>query len=177
MMKQKKTFICTGILLTSVLIAAGCGYRLAGKDNPMLAGINTIAVPYFKNDTFEAGIEAMFTNVFANEFINSKRLQVVSADQADVILRGTIKNFREQIISYNQDKKALEYRVFVSLDLSLEKRDTGKILWKRKRLTDNEEYQVSSNYITVTQADKTTAVEKMAQDLAQRVYESIIQGF
>jgi len=52
----------------------------------------------------------MFTNVFANEFINSKRLQVVSADQADVILRGTIKNFREQIISYNQDKKALEYR-------------------------------------------------------------------
>jgi len=66
--------------------------------------------------------------------------------------------------------------VFVSLDLSLEKRDTGKILWKRKRLTDNEEYQVST-YITVTQADKTTAVEKMAQDLAQRVYESIIQGF
>jgi hypothetical protein len=119
----------------------------------------------------------MFTNVFANEFINSKRLQVVSANQADVILRGTIKDFREQIISYNQDKKALEYRVFVSLDLSLEKRDTGKILWKRKRLTDNEEYQVSSNYITVTQADKTTAVEKMAQDLAQRVYESIIQGF
>ena len=101
---------------------------------------------------------------------------MVNIDQADVILRGTIKNFREQIISYNQDKKALEYRVFVSLDLRLEKRDTGEVLWKRKRLTDNEEYQVSS-YITVTQADKTVAVEKMAQDLAQRVYESIIQGF
>ena len=176
MMKQKKTLVCKWIILTSVLISAGCGYRLAGKDNPMLAGINTIAVPYFKNDTFEAGIESVFTNVFANEFINSKRLQVVNVDQADVILRGTIKNFREQIISYNQDKKALEYRVFVSLDLRLEKRDTGEVLWKRKRLTDNEEYQVSS-YITVTQADKTVAVEKMAQDLAQRVYESIIQGF
>jgi outer membrane lipopolysaccharide assembly protein LptE/RlpB len=175
-MKKKKALVCKWIILTSVLISAGCGYRLAGKDNPMLAGINTIAVPYFKNDTFEAGIESVFTNVFANEFINSKRLQVVNIDQADVILRGTIKNFREQIISYNQDKKALEYRVFVSLDLRLEKRDTGEVLWKRKRLTDNEEYQVSS-YITVTQADKTVAVEKMAQDLAQRVYESIIQGF
>ena len=175
-MKKKKALVCKWIILTIVLISAGCGYRLAGKDNPMLAGINTIAVPYFKNDTFEAGIESVFTNVFANEFINSKRLQVVNVDQADVILRGTIKNFREQIISYNQDKKALEYRVFVSLDLRLEKRDTGEVLWKRKRLTDNEEYQVSS-YITVTQADKTVAVEKMAQDLAQRVYESIIQGF
>ena len=176
MMKQKKALICTWVILASVLITTGCGYRLAGKDNPMLAGINTIAIPYFKNDTFEAGIESVFTNVFANEFINSKRLQVVNIDQADVILRGTIKNFREQIISYNQDKKALEYRVFVSLDLRLEKRDTGEVLWKRKRLTDNEEYQVSS-YITVTQADKTIAVEKMAQDLARRVYESIIQGF
>jgi outer membrane lipopolysaccharide assembly protein LptE/RlpB len=176
MMKQKKALVCKWIILTGVLISAGCGYRLAGKDNPMLAGINTIAVPYFKNDTFEAGIESVFTSVFANEFINSKRLQVVSADHADVILRGTIKNFREQIISYNQDRKALEYRVFVTLDLSLEKRATGEVLWKRKRLVDNEEYQVS-NYITVTQADKTTAVEKMAQDLAQRVYESIVQGF
>jgi len=175
-MKQKKALVCKWIILTGVLISAGCGYRLAGKDNPMLAGINTIAVPYFKNDTFEAGIESVFTSVFANEFINSKRLQVVSVDHADVILRGTIKNFREQIISYNQDRKALEYRVFVTLDLSLEKRATGEVLWKRKRLVDNEEYQVS-NYITVTQADKTTAVEKMAQDLAQRVYESIIQGF
>ena len=175
-MRQKKALICTWVILASVLITTGCGYRLAGKDNPMLAGINTIAIPYFKNDTFEAGIESVFTNVFANEFINSKRLQVVNVDQADVILRGTIKNFREQIISYNQDKKALEYRVFVSLDLRLEKRDTGEVLWKRKRLTDNEEYQVSS-YITVTQADKTIAVEKMAQDLARRVYESIIQGF
>ena len=60
----------------------------------------------------------MFTSAFADEFINSKRLQVVSVDQADVILRGTIKTFREQIISYNKNEKALEYRVFVTLDLA-----------------------------------------------------------
>ncbi len=164
------------LVVMGVVLVAGCGYRRAGKDNPMLLGIHTIAVPYFKNDTFEAGIEAIFTTVFTNEFIHSKRLQVVRIDDADVILRGTIKNFREQVISYNQDRKALEYRVFVTLDLSLEKRDSGEILWKRKRLVDNEEYQVSS-YMTVTQTDKTTAVENIAQNLAKKVYESIIQGF
>lgn len=173
---KRKTLLWMCVVATAMLFVAGCGYRRAGKDNPLLLGINTIAVPYFKNDTFEAGIEAIFTTVFANEFINSKRLQVVRIDDADVILRGTIKNFREQVISYNQDRKALEYRVFVTLDLSLEKRDSGEILWKRKRLADNEEYQVSS-YITVTQTDKTVAVEKIAQNLAKKVYESIIQGF
>lgn len=192
MMKTKQLFFTSAILLT-VLAAAGCGYRLAGRDNPLLGGINTIAVPYFKNETFVAGAESVFTRVFADQFIQSKRLQVVSVDRADVILRGTIKTVREEIISYNQDNKALEYRVYVTLDLTLEKRDTGEVLWKRKRLRHNEEYQVggeitgtassnqsqgsSDSNIMVTQSGQKIALEKVAKDLAKRVEESIIQGF
>ena len=41
--------------------------------------------------------------------------------------------------------------VYVTLDLALEKRDTGEILWKRKRLRHSEEYQVS-NDIMVTES-------------------------
>ena len=84
-----------------LLAATGCGYRLAGRDNPLLGGINTIAIPYFKNETFEAGAESVFTRAFADQFIQSKRLQVVSVDTAEVILRGTIKIVREEIITYN----------------------------------------------------------------------------
>jgi outer membrane lipopolysaccharide assembly protein LptE/RlpB len=174
-MKTRKLFL-TGAIFIIVLAASGCGYHLAGRDNPLLAGINTIAVPYFKNDSFEAGLEAIFTRAFADEFIQSKRLQVVNIDAADVILRGTIKNVREEIISYNKDDKAMEYRIHVSLDLALEKRDSGEILWKRKRFRHSEEYQVASD-IMVTEADKKVALENVAKDLAKRVEESIIQGF
>jgi hypothetical protein len=155
---------------------SSCGYHLASTSNPMLNGINTIAIPYFKNDTFEAGIEAVFARAFADEFIKSKRLRVVRIDTSDVILRGAITSLREEIISYNKDDKALEYRVHAILDLTLEKRDTGEVLWKRKRLTHNEEYQVSGD-IVVTETGKSIALEKVAQDLAKRVHESIIQGF
>jgi outer membrane lipopolysaccharide assembly protein LptE/RlpB len=174
-MKTRKLFL-TCMILGMSLAAAGCGYHLAGRDNPMLAGINTIAVPYFKNETFEAGIESVFTRAFADEFIQSKRLQVVSIDAADVILRGAVKTVREEIISYNKNDKAMEYRIYVTLDLALEKRDTGEILWKRKRLRHSEEYQVA-NDIMVTESDKKVAMEKVAKDLARRVEESIIQGF
>ncbi|MCX5904083.1 MAG: LptE family protein, partial [Proteobacteria bacterium] len=120
-MKTKQLFLkCTIIMI--LLAAAGCGYRLAGKNNPLLGGINTIAIPYFKNETFEAGAESAFTSAFADQFIQGKRLQVVSVDKADVILRGTIKTVREQIVSYNKNDKAMEYRVYVTLDLALEKR-------------------------------------------------------
>ena len=177
-MKTMKTrqLVLKWSFLLLVLAAAGCGYRLAGKDNPLLSGIHTVAVPYFKNETFEAGIESVFTGAFADEFIQSKRLQVVSVDRADVILRGTVKNVREEILSYNKDDKAMEYRIHVTLDLALEKRDSGEILWKRKRLKHSEEYQVSSD-IMVTETGKNTALEKVAKDLARRVEESIIQGF
>jgi outer membrane lipopolysaccharide assembly protein LptE/RlpB len=174
-MKTKKLLL-TCVILGMALTAAGCGYRLAGKNNPLLGGINTIAIPYFKNETFEAGAESTFTSAFADQFIQSKRLQVVSVDRADAILRGTIKTVREDIISYNKNDKAMEYRVYVTLDLALEKRDTGEVLWKRKRLRHNEEYQVS-NDIMVTETGKNVALEKVAKDLAKRVEESIIQGF
>jgi outer membrane lipopolysaccharide assembly protein LptE/RlpB len=174
-MKTRQLFLkCTIVMI--LLAAAGCGYRLAGRDNPLLGGINTIAIPYFKNETFEAGAESVFTRAFADQFIQSKRLQVVSVDRAEVILRGTIKTIREEIISYNKNDKAMEYRVYVTLDLALEKRDTGEVLWKRKRLRHNEEYQVS-NDIMVTETGKNVALEKVAKDLAKRVEESIIQGF
>jgi outer membrane lipopolysaccharide assembly protein LptE/RlpB len=174
-MKQRKLFL-TCVIPVMLLAATGCGYHLAGRDNPLLDGINTIAVPYFRNDSFEAGAEAVFTRAFADEFIQSKRLRVVSIDAADVILRGTIKTVREEIISYNKNDKAMEYRVYVTLDLALEKRDTGEVLWKRKRLKHSEEYQVS-NDIMVTESDKKVALEKVAKDLAKRAEESIIQGF
>ena len=70
----------------------------------------------------------------------------------------------------------MEYRIHVSLDLALEKRDTGEILWKRKRFRHSEEYQVATD-IMVTESDKRVALEKVAKDLAKRVEESIIQGF
>jgi outer membrane lipopolysaccharide assembly protein LptE/RlpB len=176
MKNYMRNSIWTACLAIVVLAAGGCGYHLTGYTNPMLNSINTIAVPYFKNKTFEAGIESIFTRAFADAFIKNKRLRVVGVDAADVILRGTVKSSREDIISYNKDDKALEYRIFVTLDLTLEKRDTGEILWKRKGLRNNEEYQVS-NDIVVTQKGKEIALQKIAQDLAQRVEESIIQGF
>jgi len=171
-----KHSIWTVLFLVAVLGASGCGYHRAGTANPLLAGINTIAIPYFKNDTFEAGLESIFTRAFADEFIQSKRLRVVPIDAADVILRGTLKSFREEILSYDRDDKAMEYRVHVTLDLSLERRESGEILWKRKRLRHNEEYSVSTD-IVVSETAKRVALGKTAKDLAKRVHESIIQGF
>ncbi|MEI6128196.1 MAG: LptE family protein [Pseudomonadota bacterium] len=174
---MKKNFLYLQCCIVAAgVLAAGCGYRLARSDNPLLSSMHTIAVPYFKNKTFEPEAEKIFTYAFVNEFVESKRLQVVSEQNADLILRGTVKALVEDTIAYNRDDKALEYRVDVVLDVQVEERASGRVLWKRKNFKHGEEFPVDSN-IVFSEASKRIALEKLAADLAERVHDSIIEGF
>ena len=162
--------------LGGYLLWQGCGYHRARTDGPHLAGVATIAIPYFKNKTFEPEAEKVFTHAFINEFIKSRRLQIAREHDADLVLRGTIKKLVEDTIAYNRDDKALEYRMDVVLDLQLERRSTGEVLWKRKNMRHSEEFPVGDS-IVLSEAAKRAALEKLAADLAERIHDSIIQGF
>jgi len=170
----KKVFLTTILLLC--FAAAGCGYHRARSDNPQFAGMTTIAIPYFANKTFEPELEKIFTHAFVNEFIKSRRLQVVGESGADLVLRGTLRKLVEDTIAYNRDDKALEYRMDVVLDLQLERRATGEVFWKRKGLRHSEEFPVGDN-IVLSEAAKRAALERLAADLAERIHDSIVQGF
>ncbi|MCP4630836.1 MAG: hypothetical protein GY850_46110, partial [bacterium] len=52
------------VVAVVMVLCSGCGYRLATPDGPLLDTVSTIAVPYFKNKTFEPGAEALFTAAF-----------------------------------------------------------------------------------------------------------------
>lgn len=173
---MKRLFIFIGSLILCSLICQGCGYHRAMPVNPLLQNISTIAVPYFKNKTFEPELESIFTQAFVNEFIESKRLRVVDREQADVILYGTIKQLFEDTISYDRDDKAQEYRLRVTVDLVLEKRQTGTVVWKRINLRQADEYSVDTRIIA-SEAAKREALQRLAQDLAERAHDSIMQGF
>ncbi len=158
-------------------VAGGCGYRLARYDNPLLKNVHSIAIPYFKNKTFEPEAEAIFTYAVVDEFIESRKLSVVAEAEADVVLYGSIEQLREDTIAYSRDDKALEYRVIVELDVELLERSSGKVLWKRDTLLHAEEFPVTSDSIARSEAAKRAALRDLAADLAERVHDSIMQGF
>ncbi len=134
--------ICRVATLIIILffLFSGCGYHLASTVNPMLENYDSIAIPYFENKTFEAEAVTIFTYAVVNEFIESKRLKVEGIDKADLVLYGTVKELNEQSIGYSSDDKAREYRIWATLELSLEEKSTGKVLWKRNKLTHDNEY-------------------------------------
>ena len=177
---MKKISFLKVLIIIFYLLLSGCGYRLASTVNPMLDNYDSIAIPYFENKTFEAEAVTIFTYAVINEFVESKRLKVEGIDKADLILYGTVVSLIENSIGYSNDDKALEYRIWATLELSLEEKSTGTVLWKRKQLTHDNEYlsaDLRTEEITVVDASKRKALVLLAEDLAERIHDSIVQGF
>jgi hypothetical protein len=169
-----------------VVCASGCGYRIARFDNPELDGITTIAIPYFENKTYEPGLDAVFTYAFTNQFIETGRLKVVGVDEAELVLRGTIKRVDFHSLAMTPDKRALEWRIWATAQVIVEERKTGRVLWKRGALRHAEEYRTTdqavdnatkTDELQLDEADKQRAFRDLAADMAEQVHDGLLQGF
>ena len=164
------------LFLLFILGLAGCGYHFIGQESEVLSGINAIAVPYFSNKSYEARLERYLTESLVDEFVKSRMIAIVDEGDADAVIRGKIENFKEYVISFDKDDRALEYRALVLLEVTLERRDTGEVLWRNKEFFHFEDYRVSSE-IAGTEANKEQAIKRISVEIAVRIHDSIIEGF
>jgi outer membrane lipopolysaccharide assembly protein LptE/RlpB len=182
------------VLVCILAGASGCGYHFLGKGKGTLEEIKTIAIPYFMNKTYEPGIDQIFTDALVNEFVESREFVITTEDKAEVVMKGVLKSFGEQVISFDRNDRAMEYRITVSLEFSVEERATGKVLWRDKNITHNEEYRVDMEHvaptditdtqehqvkqdIAVTEFNKDKAIKRLAAELAERIHDNLLEGF
>jgi len=163
------------VTLLCLLFLSACGYRMVGKETHVPPGLNSVAVPTFKNRTYEPGIEVPFTRAFLSEFILDRRVKVVDRAQADSLLEGIITDFRIYSVSYDRSGLVLEYQTSVMLDLTLKDR-TGKVLWEMKNFSETEWFRASSNILT-NEANKTAAIQKIGRLVAERLRNRFFYNF
>jgi hypothetical protein len=171
------------LLVLAFLGAGGCGgYRFASDYNNLPEEVESISIPFFKNETFESNIEAAFTNALINEFIKNKQFEIIP-NGADATLVGVVREFRLASIAYMYDRddparqdRARQYRVFITLELTLTNNDTGAVIWRNPRLVHDEEYDVTPD-IAFTDANKDDAIQRIALELAEQIYEEVVLGF
>lgn len=125
-----------------VLCAAGfllnsCAYHLGNASRSLPGGYKQVAIPVFKNKSQENGIEVAFTNNLIAEFQRSKIARVVSKNEADIMLEGTIDN-----VAYGAGGAttsgdflpkgtvlATEYRITISVTVRAIRLIDGAELW------------------------------------------------
>ncbi len=158
-----------------MLVLTACGYQMVGRETHVPPGLSSVAIPTFKNRTYEPGIEVPFTQAFLREFILDRRVNVVDRAQADSLLEGVINDFRFYSVSYDRSGFVLEYQTIVVLDVTLKDRE-GKVLWEQKNFSETQWFRASSSILT-NEANKVAAVQQIGRLVAGRLRNRFFHNF
>jgi outer membrane lipopolysaccharide assembly protein LptE/RlpB len=153
----------------------GCAYHLARPGENLPPNIKTIAIPVLRNDTSEAGLEALLSDQLRRRFAESGWLKLVDVEDADVVLVGVIKKFKTTPISFSTGDFAVEYRASISVSIRLVDR-RGNTIWQDPDIVKMREYRADPNIFSSEQ-NKSGAIRWLAQEVSRDVHDRIFDGF
>ena len=87
------------VLATAVWV--GCQTTPYRRNLP--AWVRTVYVPMVVNKTAETGLEELITNAFIEELLADGRVDVVSKDACDAVVRVTMKEYKELAVGFSTD--------------------------------------------------------------------------
>jgi len=118
-------------LAAVLFLCTGCaGYHIGASVPKKMAGVKTIAVPTFHNETLVPRLEVLAASTLVKQFQQDGTLEVRSPQDADVILEGTVKRIqRHGARSVRSDiVKQQEYYLTLSIDYTITRRATGETI-------------------------------------------------
>jgi hypothetical protein len=160
-------------LVLSLLLQWGCGYELV-RDRGMSAGgdveVSSIAVPVFKNKTFEPQVPAFFTEAFSRELATGGLVQI-NKSGAEATLLGTIEMLVTTSSSLSGAGLAVEKVVTTTVSLRLMKDGNTLRTWS---FGDSEAYVVTD--INVEDFNRRAALQRIAARVARRFHSQLAPG-
>jgi outer membrane lipopolysaccharide assembly protein LptE/RlpB len=167
------------LLLSLLLLLSSCGYRFSSVGGIVPEDAKTIAIPAFINGTAEPYVDVEVTKAVVNEFLTDGRLQVVSAESADLVLRGTVTKFEMTPSTYSANNYVQSYIVSLGVNVAVEEAKTHKRIWQESDISAvfNTSYSVSIGDITATKIAKEAALKNASRDVASTLRSRLLEGF
>jgi outer membrane lipopolysaccharide assembly protein LptE/RlpB len=167
------------LLLFLLLLLSSCGYRFSSRGELIPEDDKTIAIPAFINGTAEPYVDVEVTKAVVNEFLTDGRLKVVSAESADLVLRGTVTKFEMTPSAYSTANYVQSYTVSLAVKVTVEDVKTHKLIWQETGLGSVfvVSYPVTLGDITATKIAKETALKNAGRDVASTLRSRLLEGF
>jgi PBP1b-binding outer membrane lipoprotein LpoB len=165
-------------LLCAVALSS-CGYHVAGKADLVPKSIHTIAIPPFANATIRYKLTDLLPEAISHEFIARTRYQIVNDPaQADAVLSGTIVNFVQYPIVFDQaNGRASGLQVNVTMQVSLMERSTGKVIFSRPNFEQHDRYEISVTNTNQYFEESGPALDRLSRDVARDLVSAILDNF
>jgi hypothetical protein len=164
------------ILLIAAAVA-GCGYQRTATISALPPELRTIAVPTFRNRTFEPLVEAAVGGAIKQRLLTQRRLELSDdPDNADLVLRGTITAYATAPLSYDASRSvALEYRVTIRAEIALLQRGKPTPLWSETGWEATADYFVTAD-TAGTRVARDTALAEASRRLAEDIVARVLEG-
>jgi hypothetical protein len=156
----------------------GCGGMEADYDASAVIipqHITKIAVKPFGNETSQPGTGNKLWLATTDEFIRDGRIAYTDdISEAQGVVEGTVKQYREMEISYDVNLVPREYQLWVIMDLKFLDQTTNQYLWHEPLLEQKMTYFVETEPggMTVEEA-REELWDRFANDIVRRT----IEGF
>lgn len=158
------------------MTASGCGYT---RQSALPSDIKTIYVEPVQNKielaevyAYVPGLEAMINNALTARLNKDGNLRVVGEpEEADVILKATLRRFDQGGVRFSTLESVQEYRLFVTVEAELLHGKTQQLIWKEGNFTGDADYFVSDLRPQARGEAAERAVNRLAQNLVDRIVE------
>lgn len=172
------------VLLAIFLLATGCGYHVAGHYNALPKSIHTIAVPALENETSTYRIEQRLTEATVHEFLAKTPYRIVSnANDGDAVLHGKVISieilpliFQNTTTATTTTTRATTMLITMKCEVSLEDRESGKVLYHSENFVFRNEYELSTNVPSFFD-ERDPAYNRMAADFASRLVAAVMENY
>lgn len=162
-------------LLTAVVIAGGCSYRMAGQQSSLPESYRTIAITVFENDSFEPNLENAITLAVTQKFIDDGRLRVVGQGKADLVLTGTVKDYDLRAVAFDEFNYATLYSLNMGASVTLKSSD-GSDFIMQGTVSGAASYSLGANIVGAERA-RLGAIDAASNVLAANVIGLFLEGF
>ena len=171
-------------LLVAAMSLAACGYHTAGHYSTLPKSIHVIAVPAMENKTTKYRVEQKLTAATIHEFLVKTTYKVVpNANEGDAVLTGKVVSmevvpllFQTTTTQTSSTAQATAMLVTMKCEVTLTERDTDKVLYHNDNFVFRNEYELSTDVRNFFQ-EGDPAVDRMAQDFAQRLVAAVTENF
>src|SRR5688572_3515342 len=120
------------LLMSSLLLLGGCGYRLAARRGDAGAG-QTIAVPTFGNRTNAYRIEQRMSEALRRELARSTRYTVTAASRGDVLISGEVLDYSANPVVFAEGR-ASQYAVSFGVRVLVTESQSGAVIFQSDRV-------------------------------------------
>jgi outer membrane lipopolysaccharide assembly protein LptE/RlpB len=164
-------------LIAAVIACAlldGCGYKLGEIRPTPMRSVRNLAVPTFKNKTYEPRVEVLLADTLIKTLQEDGTYTIVSEDNAEAILNCTLTRIDRTSLRSVQNNVLATAEFGLRLDIAYQVSDrvTGSILKKGKVRGDSSFFSNSDLQTTERQA-----IPVAARDAAIRLTTEVAEGW